>query len=557
MFRRKRSHKPHTPRRQMAPTVRLSLERLEAREVPSTLQPLTEPESVAIYPPESPTLGPQGNQWAAFSADGRYLAFEHDQGIFVHDRLTGATNRVDVAVDGGSPNGISESAAISANGRFVAFWSWASNLVRNDTNGLPDVFVRDTQTGTTILASVTADGNQLRINDPGNLSISADGQFVAFDGIQKITAVPPPGVTPPPGGPLLPVTIYPGVIAQLGEVYLFNQSTGAASLIGSGYNSLISANGLFVFYANQPNDVVTDWSLYDRESDSTRVITPSWNDLIPDFVWKLTRVLWISDDGRQVGFQRYYNTNFSGPHLWIGLYGSYVTYDVQTGELSSLPHVSGTDYSVSADGRYVAFLTVGAFSPWPFPSTLGNELYILDRQTGSVARVSEGLDGNPEAAVISPDGQSVVFWKSSVDIPNPPGPPFIYEEQIFLYVGDGTPQIDTAAPQPTFGPMLAFALPHSGGTANLIAWDLTGDGTADFVILTRRVHQRLNVTAFDMTTHKPLLHFGFTRPKQMPQFFSAMAHLNRDKLLGLLSAATPRPIEPFGLFSTALFLASA
>lgn len=76
-------------------------------------------------------------------------------------------------------NSASQEPAISANGRFVAFWSFASNLVAGDTNGRVDVFVRDRQDGTTTRVSVSAAGVQ------GNgasyePAISADGRFVAF-----------------------------------------------------------------------------------------------------------------------------------------------------------------------------------------------------------------------------------------------------------------------------------------------------------------------------------------------------------------------------------------
>ena len=90
----------------------------------------------------------------AISADGRFVAFEsvasnlvagdtnRADDVFVRDRLAGVTRRVSVGA-GGQANGSSFSPAISANGRSVAFGSSSSNLVRGDTNGTFDVFVRD------------------------------------------------------------------------------------------------------------------------------------------------------------------------------------------------------------------------------------------------------------------------------------------------------------------------------------------------------------------------------------------------------------------------------
>ena len=82
----------------------------------------------------------------------------------------------------GSGNSGSVRPVISADGRFVAFDSAASDLVANDTNGITnDVFVRDLQLGTTTLVSVnrfgTGSGNSVTRIAP---VISADGRFVAF-----------------------------------------------------------------------------------------------------------------------------------------------------------------------------------------------------------------------------------------------------------------------------------------------------------------------------------------------------------------------------------------
>jgi len=65
------------------------------------------------------------------------------QDVFVHDRRTGTTERVSVDSAGTESNGSSERPAISADGRFVAFWSSATNLAPGDTNSLIDVFVHD------------------------------------------------------------------------------------------------------------------------------------------------------------------------------------------------------------------------------------------------------------------------------------------------------------------------------------------------------------------------------------------------------------------------------
>ncbi|TMB49357.1 MAG: hypothetical protein E6J60_13120, partial [Deltaproteobacteria bacterium] len=103
---------------------------------------------------------------------------------FVHDRQTGATERVSVASGGGTQGnrnsgGFFAFPALSADGRLVAFQSDATNLVAGDTNGATDVFVHDRQTGTTERVSVASGGTQGNDSSAGPV-LSADGGLVAF-----------------------------------------------------------------------------------------------------------------------------------------------------------------------------------------------------------------------------------------------------------------------------------------------------------------------------------------------------------------------------------------
>ena len=104
------------------------------------------------------------------------------------DRQEGATERVSLTADGAQAGGNSTSLSLSADGRFVAFESYATDLVPGDTNGQRDIFVRDRQAGTTERVSLTADGAQAG-GSTGSLSrslspsLSADGRFVTFDSV--------------------------------------------------------------------------------------------------------------------------------------------------------------------------------------------------------------------------------------------------------------------------------------------------------------------------------------------------------------------------------------
>jgi Tol biopolymer transport system component len=128
------------------------------------------------------------------SADGRFVAFysyatnlvagdTNGVGdIFVHDRQQGTTERVSVASDGSQTDGYSFEPAISADGRHVVFQSFASNLAGDDTNGFGDIYVHDRVAGTTERVSVASDGSEGNDNSY-NGRISADGRLIAFSSL--------------------------------------------------------------------------------------------------------------------------------------------------------------------------------------------------------------------------------------------------------------------------------------------------------------------------------------------------------------------------------------
>ncbi|MBP2235261.1 Tol biopolymer transport system component [Sinorhizobium kostiense] len=95
------------------------------------------------------------------------------------DLELGTTTRVSVDSAGGQANSGSFESSISADGRYVAFSSNASNLVAGDTNELADVFVHDLQLGTTTRVSVDSAGEDAN-GSSFQCSISADGRYVTF-----------------------------------------------------------------------------------------------------------------------------------------------------------------------------------------------------------------------------------------------------------------------------------------------------------------------------------------------------------------------------------------
>jgi Ca2+-binding RTX toxin-like protein len=129
---------------------------------------------------------------ASLSADGRYLVFTSTADnlvagdlngvadVFRKDLETGEIVRVSTSTAGFQGNDGSMNGSISADGRYVVFSSYASNLVQGDTNAAVDIFRKDLVTGEVIRLSAAADGTQSN-NISFNASISPDGRYVVFE----------------------------------------------------------------------------------------------------------------------------------------------------------------------------------------------------------------------------------------------------------------------------------------------------------------------------------------------------------------------------------------
>lgn len=129
----------------------------------------------------------------AISADGRYIAFQslasnfpgasangyYD--IFVHDHINQTTSHVSMDNTSGLANNASTDPVISANGRYVAFESSANDLIDGDDNNNVDVFLRDRTTNTTTLLSVTTGTDEQANESSGEATISFNGRFIGFN----------------------------------------------------------------------------------------------------------------------------------------------------------------------------------------------------------------------------------------------------------------------------------------------------------------------------------------------------------------------------------------
>jgi len=193
----------------------------------------------------------------SISASGRFVAFESDadnlvpddtngtRDIFLHDRKTGATTRVSIDSTGGQADDASFEACVSGNGRFVAFRSYASNLVEGDLNGKRDVFVHDRKRGTTTRVSVDSEGGEG--NGSSRLpSLSRNGRMVAFHSDAS--------------------NLVEGDLNGFSDVFVHDRKSGVTSRVSVGsaggegnagsFLGRLSANGRSVAFESQASNLV-------------------------------------------------------------------------------------------------------------------------------------------------------------------------------------------------------------------------------------------------------------------------------------------------------------
>jgi len=415
----------------------------------------TEPISVA-------SDGTQGNFSSgnpSISADGRYVAFASNASnlvsgdtngysdVFVRDRQAGQITRVSLASDGTQSNEASGGTvgfdgnfwvggiAISADGRYVAFESYASNLVPGDTNGYSDVFVHDCQTGQTTRVSVSSTGVQGN-GSSFEPSISADGRYVAFSsGSTNLV----------PGGTFATnVFVHDCESGQTEQISIASDGTqphsGGASLDPS-----ISADGRFVAFFSQAYDLVPDYRyrtfdvyVRDRQNGQTTRVSVASDGTPTLYPFSISDHPSISADGRHVAFSS--NTAFDLVQA-INNEGQtdVFVHDRQTGQTTRVsiatdgtrgngPSGFGNNgfgrgaygLDISSDGRFVTF--VSDASNLVFADTNeARDVFVHDRETGQTTRVSvasDGVQGNSFSigSSISADGRYVAFGSGAANL---------------------------------------------------------------------------------------------------------------------------------------------
>jgi Tol biopolymer transport system component len=251
------------------------------------------------------TDGTQGNgnsQDQGISADGRYVAFASYasnlvtgdtngfQDIFVRDRQTSTTTRVSVASDGTQANWESYYPCINADGRFVGFASLSSNLVSGDTNSSEDIFVRDLQAGTTTLVSLASDGTQEN-NDSDEPCLSANGRYVAFES-EATNLVP--GDTNGYYDIFVATLIPPTAIASINPKQGIQGETHSFIINGAGFTGATAINfgdGVTVksFSVNNDSKITANLNIADGASAGVRIVTVT----TPGGTGRLNNGFWV------------------------------------------------------------------------------------------------------------------------------------------------------------------------------------------------------------------------------------------------------------------------
>jgi len=368
-----------------------------------------------------------GDSWSCtIGADGRYVAFSscatnliagdtNDlSDVFVHDSVTGQTWRVSVASDGTEADGCSFSPALSADGRYVAFISCATDLVADDTNDRPDAFLHDRLTGETQRVSLVSDGAEA---DGCTLSavISAEGRQVAFVSCAaNLVATDTNGVPD--------VFVHDLVTGETERVSLASDGTEAD---GCTVSAAVTPDGECLAFASEASNLVVgdandryDVFLRDRVTGQTERVS------------------------------------------------------VSTGEVEG--DAGSWSPALSGDGRYVAFSS-DASNLVVADTNAQSDIFLRDRLAGRTERVSvssTGAEGNQGsyAAALPADGRQVAFWSSAsnlvTDDTNTQSDIFVRERPVADFCGSST---SGTAPL-----TVAFTDLSTGGVTGW-AWDF-GDG---------------------------------------------------------------------------------
>lgn len=336
-------------------------------------------------------------------------------------------DRASVDSLGNEANDHSYLVSISAHGRYVVFSSAASNLVSNDGNGYPDVFLFDRNTKTTECISVdpsgaTGDGRSgCTLFSNSFSSVSDDGRFVAF--VSDST------------------NLVPGITSTFGQLLLRDRTTGLTELISKDASGnvadnacrdpSISPDGRWIVFSSFATNLVSgdtnshsDVFLYDRstgvmerESVDSSGVQGNGNCGGPQITADASLVAFTSVANNLVAGDK---NRMSDVFVRDRAAGTTVRVNTDSSGVEANSYSFGP--ALSADGRFVAFSSI-AWNLIPGDKNGAWDVFVRDLSTGVVERVSvdsaggegKGQSGQFWPPLISADGRFVVF---NSDAPN-------------------------------------------------------------------------------------------------------------------------------------------
>ena len=360
--------------------------------------------------------------YLSVSGDGRFVAFQSEASnltagdtngfpdVFVRDRSLGVTELVSISATGGMASGGYPS--ITADGRYVAFYT-PLPLVVGDTNGVSDIFVRDRQAGTTERVSISSGGTE-GLLDSYYPSISADGRFVAFTTASALVAGDTNGVE----------DIYLRD-RLLGTTERVSIATGGTEGDAPCHYSVVSADGRFVAFESAATNLVagdmngvTDIFIRDRQIGTTERVSVSTGGSEGTLASENPTV---SADGRYVAFQsRSFtlvpNDTNAVCDIFVRDRQLVTTALVSVATSGAQGTVDSSYPSISASGRYIAFYS-GAPNLVSNDTNGAADVFVRDQFAGTTERVNIATDGTEaNGAVgdnvppsISADGRFVAF----------------------------------------------------------------------------------------------------------------------------------------------------
>jgi len=378
----------------------------------------------------------QPKGWSGYpsiSASGRYVAFETSapkvvkgdtngtSDVFVRDRVERTTKRVSVSSSRQQGDGWSGYAAISGDGRFVAFTSAATNLVPGDANGKEDVFVHDRATGTTERVSVGSSGQEGNA-DSAYPALSADGRFVAFVSSAS-------NLVEGDANGKIDVFVHDRAAHVTKRI-----SVDSSGVEGNGdcdylMPTAMSADGRFVAFASAATNLAAgdtnakyDVFVHDRKTGTTTRASES-SASVPgnDTSWLAS----MSGDGRFVVFESYASNLVANDangeaDVFVHNVRTGTTKRVSVAENGGEAEDGCYSPTISANGRFVAFDSYASNLVAGDENDAG-DVFVHDRKKGTTRRVSVASDGREANGAsgfpfISANGRFVAFQSDATDL---------------------------------------------------------------------------------------------------------------------------------------------